>query len=48
MPRPLRWLFALVAAAMVVWFGALCVHWGTSWFLDPFYDAPVEDDPRLP
>ena len=39
----LRWLGALVGAILILYLGGACVELVTGDFLDPMWDAPIEE-----
>ena len=48
MTSKLRFVVAPIVAIVVLYYGVACVSWATSWFLDPMWNAPVEEDPQVP
>lgn len=45
--RPLRWSAAALAALFIVFWGARCVDVASGWFLDPLWNAPLEEVPEF-
>ena len=39
----LRWIGALLGAIAVLYIGGACVEMTTGVFLDPMWDAPIEE-----
>ena len=39
-----RWIGALVGALAILYFGGACVEFASGFFLDPMWDAPIEQE----